>query len=41
MIYTFLKDNEKMETDTIFSLSGVIWGYNIELFKYFHEKKYY
>ena len=32
-------DPNMMKTGTVFSLSGDIWGYNIELFNYFHEKE--
>ena len=39
MTYSFLKAKEQMKTGTIFSLSGDIWGYNIELFNFFHEKE--
>ena len=39
MTYTFLGKEEKMKTGTIFTLSGDIWGYDIELFNYFHEKE--
>ena len=38
-IYSFLKEEEKMKTGTIFSLEGDIWGYDIELFNYFGEKE--
>ena len=44
--YSFLKDtvnevNEKvaMKTWTVFALSGDVWGYDIELFNYYHEKE--
>ena len=39
MTYSFLKDEEKMKTGTVFSLRGDIWGYDIELFNYFGEKE--
>ena len=39
MTYSFLKDKETMKTGTIFSLSGDVWGYDIEPFNYFHEKE--
>ena len=37
--YSFLKNKETMKTGTIFSLSGDVWGYDIEPFNYFHEKE--
>ena len=39
MTYSFLKDKETMKTGTIFSLSGDVWGYDIEPFNYLHEKE--
>ena len=46
MTYSFLKDtvnemNEKisMKTGTVFTLGGDVWGYNIEIFNYYHEKE--
>ena len=39
MTYTFLKERATIKTGTIFSLSGDIWGYNIEPFNWFHEKE--
>ena len=37
--YSFLKKEEKIKTGTIFILGGDIWGYDIELFNYYHEKE--
>ena len=37
--YSFLKNEEKIKTGTIFVLGGDIWGYDIELFNYYHEKE--
>ncbi len=41
--YNFLKkkdnESEAMKTGTIFTLSGDVWGYNIEPFNFFHEKE--
>ena len=37
--YSFLNSIEKIKTGTIFVLGGDIWGYDIELFNYFHEKE--
>ena len=37
--YSFLKNEEKIKTGTIFILGGDIWGYDIELFNYYHEKE--
>jgi hypothetical protein len=39
MTYSFLKKEENNKTGTIFSLSGDVWGYDIEPFNYFHEKE--
>ena len=39
MTYSFLKEKASIKTGTIFSLTGDIWGYNIELFNYFNEKE--
>ena len=39
MTYSFLGKEEQMKKGTIFSLTGDIWGYDIELFNYFHEKE--
>ena len=39
MTFSFLKKEENNKTGTIFSLSGDIWGYNIEPFNWFHEKE--
>ena len=38
LTYTFLK-GEQMKTGTVFSLSGDVWGYNIEPFNFFKEKE--
>ena len=37
--YNFLKDEKEFKSGTIFSLEGDIWGYDIEIFNYFHEKE--
>ena len=37
--YSFLKGTEKAKTGTIFVIGGDIWGYDIEVFNYFHEKE--
>ena len=39
MTYSFLKDKETIKSGTIFSLSGDVWGYNIEPFNSFHENE--
>ena len=39
MTYSFLKNEEKNKSGTIFTLGGDIWGYNIELFNYYNEKE--
>ena len=37
--YNFLKNKKEFKSGTVFSLEGDIWGYDIELFNYFHEKE--
>ena len=39
LTYSFLNKEENIKTGTIFVLKGDIWGYDIELFNYFHEKE--
>ena len=39
MTYSFLNKEEKIKTGTVFTLGGNVWGYDIELFNYFHEKE--
>ena len=39
MTYSFLGAKEQMKTGTIFSLSGDVWGYDIESFNFFKEKE--
>ena len=37
--YSFLNKEEKIKTGTVFTLGGDLWGYDIELFNYYHEKE--
>ena len=37
--YNFLKTKEEMKTGTIFSLTGDVWGYNIQMFNFYHENE--
>ena len=39
MILSLLNEKSSNKKGTIFSLTGDIWGYNIELFNYFYEKE--
>ena len=39
MTYNFLNGEENNKSGTIFTLSGKVWGYDITLFNYFHEKE--
>jgi len=39
MTYNFLNGEENNKSGTIFTLSGKVWGYDITLFNYYHEKE--
>ena len=39
LTYSFLNKQEKIQTGTVFTLGGDIWGYDIGVFNYYYERE--